>query len=49
VDDRVAGVVFARAETSSAVGYALDIGEVLSDLGPAIGRNAAVSTGSCAP
>ncbi|MGO9207442.1 MAG: MarP family serine protease [Candidatus Limnocylindrales bacterium] len=49
VDDRVAGVVFARAETSSAVGYALDIGEVRSDLGPAIGEDVAVSTGACAP
>ncbi len=49
VDDRVAGVVFARAQTSSAVGYALAIGEVLSDVGPAIGRTGAVSTGSCAP
>lgn len=48
-DDRVAGVVFARAETSSAVGYALDIGEVRSDLGPAIGEDVAVSTGACAP
>jgi len=48
-DDRVAGVVFARAQTSSTVGYALAIGEVLSDVGPAIGRTGAVGTGSCAP
>ncbi len=46
---RVAGVVFARARSTANVGYALAIGEVRSDVAPAIGRTAAVSTGACVP
>ncbi len=48
-DGRVAGMVFARAQTSAGIGYALDIGEVRRDVARAIGRTAAVSTGACAP
>ena len=48
-DGRVAGVVFARAQTTPGVGYALEIGEVRTDVAGAIGRTAPASTGSCAP
>ena len=48
-DGRVAGVVFARARTSTGIGYALDIGEVRADVAHAVGSTKAVGTGSCAP
>ena len=48
-DGRVAGVVFARAQATPGVGYALEIGEVRTDVAGAIGRTAPASTGSCAP
>ncbi len=48
-DGRVAGVVFAKAQTTAGIGYALEIGEVRADVATAIGRTAAVSTGACTP
>jgi S1-C subfamily serine protease len=48
-DGRVAGVVFARAQAMPGVGYALEIGEVRTDVADAIGRTAPAGTGSCAP
>ena len=48
-DGRVAGVVFARAQATPGVGYALEIGEVRTDVAGAIGRTAPAGTGSCAP
>jgi S1-C subfamily serine protease len=48
-DGRVAGLVFARAQATPGIGYALDMGEVRTDVAGAIGRTRAVSTGACAP
>ena len=48
-DGTVSGLVFARARTSGAIGYALEIGEVRADVSGSLGSTAPVGTGDCAP
>ena len=42
------GLVFARSTTDPNVGYALAMGQVMSDVRRAEQQNAAVGTGNCA-
>ena len=46
-DGTVGGLVFAESRTDPSVGYALAPKAVASAIAPALGRTAAVSTGSC--
>ena len=46
-DGTIGGIVFAEARTDPDVGYALSATSVATRVTPAVGREAAVSTGSC--
>jgi S1-C subfamily serine protease len=46
-DGTVGGLVFAESKTDPQVGYALTPTAVAVDVGPALGRTAAASTGAC--
>jgi S1-C subfamily serine protease len=46
-DGTVGGVVFAEARTDPNVGYALTPSEIVARIRPALGRTAAVDTGTC--